>query len=590
MKRIKLQKVVSVLLCLAMLFSAVGCGKSEKEEEKSGTTAEATGENASSESVGKKNTEVVELSVDLAGSNGGSTENVPWFENYLAENLGLVLRSSTRGSGSMQARIASGEIPDVVTFNDPSVMQEAIDAGLLLDLTQYKDQLPAIFDNDLYAPMVKYQTELTGTGAMYGARIGIGEDDSLYKYASIRWDVYADIGYPEVNSMDDFLTVAKQMQDACPKTPEGEDNYAFILFPEWDGASIFLAANYYYVLLGYEEPYFDICTIKSDGSEEPHSMLEDNGIYYDALKFLFKANQLGLIDPDSPTLTWDEASVKYYNGQALIAPWDWFRSYNSLNNNLEDGIGYEPFLANAFTLAVNADSFVGSSNQWCYTISANAENLDAALKYLNWMYSYEGTMVMDDGPENVLWKYDENGVRVLTEEGKRIQKEGIDKGSYEMPGGGTLNDLAVTNSYSGNVMLGRTIYPGDGQMINIGLEYQNLEESKLAKDWYRVNGEFNITDYSKVWDGKSGSKLVKRSPAFSFKTELSNDAQEILANIEPVLNTASWKMVFAENEVEFESLWKNAQEDCEKLGVDQVVEEIKEIWNNATNLSAQYFD
>lgn len=584
MKGKKLQKIVSVLLCLAMLLSMVACGKTEEENVKNDVSEEGKGD----ESTVKENDEVVELNVFFsAGSNGGSTENVPWYDNYLAENLGLVLRSRAMGDGVLQSMIASGEIPDLVTFNDPSMMQEAIDAGLLLDLTQYKEQLPAIFENDLYSSMVKYQTDQTGTGAMYGTRIGVGQDTNLFKYASIRWDVYASIGYPEINSMDELLDVAKQMQEACPTTPEGEPNYAFIMFSDWDGASLFLAANYYYTLLGYEEPYCSVCLIKSDGSEEPVSMIEDNGVYYDALKFLFKANQMGLVDPDSPTLTWEEASVRYNNGQALLAPWDWFRGYNALNNNLEEGIGYAPLLANAFTTAVNADSYVGTSNQWCYAISANAENLDAALKYLNWLYSYEGAMVTTKGPEGVLWEYDEAGNRVMTEAGEKAQLEGTAT-LYELPGGGTISDLATTNSFNGQSMTGQTIYPDDGKPVDIGYEYTALAEDKLFQDWYRVNGEFNMSDYSKVWDGETGNKLIKRSPAFSYTTSLSDESKELLTGINPVMNTASWQMVFAKDEAEFDALWEQMKEDLETLGIEQVVEEAKEIWNTSKEMAEKY--
>lgn len=582
MKRKKLQKVVSVLLCLLMLLAVAACGKTEDGKTQEGTSKEASSKETDSASAEKGNQEVTELNVFFPdSSNGGSTENVPWFDNYIAENLGIVLRSRPMADGILQSMIASGEIPDIVTLH-PDTYKAALDAGLLLDLSQYKEQLPAIFENELYDSMVEAQTD--ENGSMYGSRIAVGTDSTLFKYGSIRWDVYAKIGYPEINTMDDLLDVAKQMQDACPTTPEGEPNYAFIMFSDWDGATPFLLANYYYTLLGYEEAYCQVCTIKSDGSEDPQAMLDDGSVYYDALKFMFKANQMGLLDPDSPTLTWEEAGARYNNGQALIAPWDWFRVYNKLGNNYEDGIGYTPFLANAFTYAVNSDSVVGSSNGWCYGISANAENLDAALKYLNWSYSYEGMMVQTMGPEGVLWKYDESGSRVLTEGGEKARKEGT-IGTYEMPGGGTIGDLSATNSFSGGSMTNETVYPGDGKPVNLSYAYKTIQEGKLFEDWYRVNGEFDIGDYPKVWDGKTGNKVVKRSVAFGYTPDFSDEAKELLGAIKPVMNTASWKMIFAKDEAEFDTLWKQMQKDCKELGIDQVVEEVKEIWKTSKELA-----
>ena len=588
MKRKKLQKAVSVLLCLLMLFTVAACGKTEDGKTQEGTSKETSGKKTDSESAEKGNQEVTELNVFFPdSSNGGSTENVPWFDNYIAENLGVVLRSRPMVDGVLQSMIASGEIPDLVTFSNLELMQDAIDAGLLLDLTQYKEQLPAIFENDLFSDMVKAQTDKTGTGAMYGTRIDVGQCSSLFAYATVRWDVYKKIGYPEINTMDDLLDVAKQMQDACPTTPEGEPNYAFIMFSDWDGATPFLLSSYYYTWLGYAETYQNVCTIKNDGSEEPQSVLEDGSVYYDALKFMFKANQMGLLDPDSPTLTWEEAGAKYHNGQALIVPWDWFRDYNNKDNNYEEGVGYAPLLANAFTYAINADSSVGGSNQWCYGISANAENLDAALRYLNWLYSYEGMMVQVSGPEGVLWKYDESGSRVLTEDGEKVNHDGT-LGVYEMPGGGTLGDLSTTNSFIGSPISRETVYPEDGKPINIFLAYKELDSSKLFEDWYRVNGEFDIQDYSKVWDGKTGNKLVKRSEAFNYTGTLAGEAQDLLAAIKPVMNTASWKMIFAKDEAEFDALWTQLQKDCKELGIDQLVEEVKEIWRASKEMADNY--
>lgn len=582
MKRKKLQKVVSVLLCLLMLLTVAACGKTEDGKTQEGTSKEVSSEKTESASAEKENQEVTELNVYFPdSSNGGSTENVPWFDNYIAENLGIVLRSRPMADGILKSMIASGEIPDIVTLH-PDTYKAALDAGLLLDLAQYKEQLPAIFENELYASMVEVQTD--ENGAMYGSRIGVGPNSGLVTWGAIRWDVYAKIGYPEINTMDDLLDVAKQMQDACPTTPEGEPNYAFIMFSDWDGATPFLLANYYYTRLGYEEAYCQVCTIKNDGSEEPQAMLDDGSVYYDALKFMFKANQMGLLDPDSPTLTWEEAQARYNNGQALIAPWDWFRSYNSLGNNYEEGIGYTPFLANAFTYAVDADAYVGSSNGWCYGISANAENLDAALKYLNWLYSYEGLIVQLNGPEGVWWKYDESGSRVLTEDGEKVAKDGTG-GTYEMPGGGTMSDLAATNSFNGAAVSSWAIYPGDGKYINIFRTYNSLTEGKLFEDWYRVYGEIDIQDYPRVWDGKTGNKIVKRSAAFAYTSDLSDEAKELLSAIKPVMNTASWKMIFAKDEAEFDALWKQMQKDCKELGIDQVVEEVKEIWKTSKELA-----
>ena len=50
----------------------------------------------------------------------------------------------------------------------------------------------------------------------------------------IRYDLYKEIGAPEIKNLDDFLTVLKQMQDLTPQNEDGQNVYAISLFKDWD--------------------------------------------------------------------------------------------------------------------------------------------------------------------------------------------------------------------------------------------------------------------------------------------------------------------------------------------------------------------
>ena len=48
-------------------------------------------------------------------------------------------------------------------------------------------------------------------------------------------------------------------------------------------------------------------------------VVADDGVYKRALQMFFVANQMGLVDPDSPSQDWDTTYSKMCNGQTLFS-------------------------------------------------------------------------------------------------------------------------------------------------------------------------------------------------------------------------------------------------------------------------------
>ena len=51
----------------------------------------------------------------------------------------------------------------------------------------------------------------------------------------IRWDIYKEIGYPQIKDLDGLLNVLKQMQDRARQDTGKDDIYAMSLFKDRDG-------------------------------------------------------------------------------------------------------------------------------------------------------------------------------------------------------------------------------------------------------------------------------------------------------------------------------------------------------------------
>lgn len=93
-------------------------------------------------------------------------------------------------------------------------------------------------------------------------------------------------------------------------------------------------AGAFCALYGYENLGFALG--KVDGSEI-QSVIDSDSMYVRALKFLFEANQKGLIDPESTTQNFDTLQTKFRNGDVLYSFWPWLGAgvYNTTENTSE---------------------------------------------------------------------------------------------------------------------------------------------------------------------------------------------------------------------------------------------------------------
>ena len=92
-------------------------------------------------------------------------------------------------------------------------------------------------------------------------------------------------------------------------------------------------------LYGYEPVGF---ALADSSTKDVQSVIDSDGIYVKALKFLFDANQAGLVDPESTTQNFDTLNAKYTSGQILYSFWPWLGAgyYNSTDNTAA-GKGFE---------------------------------------------------------------------------------------------------------------------------------------------------------------------------------------------------------------------------------------------------------
>ena len=201
--------------------------ESEKKESKVESSSTVESSEVESKPVWDEITEIT-----MFGHHADSTD-IEWFNTMLEEELGITTVFREKNAEVFTTMTASGEGADVMKVMNVSEKNTAIESGLFLDLLPYKDQLPSIFENEAFDAFVKQ--EIDTYGGVYSLPIQVGEMESYASAIDVRWDLYTELGAPEINNMDELLQLIKDMQELYPTTADGTKTYGFSMNTDWDG-------------------------------------------------------------------------------------------------------------------------------------------------------------------------------------------------------------------------------------------------------------------------------------------------------------------------------------------------------------------
>lgn len=586
MKIKKLKRLLTLVLSVSMILTgAAGCGSSGEqqgtetgmgsgeESNAAGTTAEAETETG--------NDEVVTLQVfSLPSNTSGLAEG--WWADILREKVGVeleIIPSGDQGVEKLQALMTSGELPDIVVFNDNKQVENAVIGDMLLAYDDYKELLPNLYANAENSLRYYADNVSNGQGKAYtvGTRIvnTLPTTGTLNWGPYLRYDLYKQIGAPEIKTSDDYLSVLKQMVDIYPQNEDGQKVYAFSLWSDWDGSRMSLGD-----LLGnINGTSYDLCGNFQELNVETNeltSILDENSWYQKTLRLYFDANQLGLLDPDSMTQRFDDATAKAGAGRTVFSWWGWATGGFDTTENHENGIGFMPVMAEDAKILHQGLAPIGCN--WTMSVSKACKNPEAAMRFVDFFFSEEGTMLLYNGPQGIIWDLDENGKPYVTEEGYEYQQDG----NKELPGGGTISqalNYINTKAYDSS-----EIAPTYGVTYDYLLwEKQDYApaDTKLTDEWQEDYGAVDQIDYLTQHDGIAVAPFAPISP-------ISDDLEQISNRVGEVIVEYSWKMVYAADEAEYEALRQEMTERATGMGIDQVNEWYAAEYEKAYEFGQQY--
>lgn len=498
-------------------------------------------------------------------------EQTGWYGKLVKDKFNItlnILAPQVAGDQLYKTRTAAGDLGDLLIV-DNSQLEELIPAGLVLDLTdklKSTKYLSQYVDNH-FKPFNAGFDKVNPEGKIYGLPTFEADtspttfsEEIPYSSPIMPWDYYKGVGAPKLNNLDDLLNVLKQMQEKYPKTPDGKPIVPISLWKDWDGGSmenVRWVSGWY----GFEQPD-GTSTIQLNAKGDIVPLVDDNSMYKKILQFYFKANQMGLIDPDSPTQDWNKVSEKLTNKQVLLLWYSWQRGfYNSIERG-KNGDGNVAIPIADTHIIQSSDAYYGNGR--VFAIGKKAKDPERIMEFMDWLVSPEGLRYYVNGFEGFNYEKTADGKFQLTEVGQTAFQKNTPVPD-EYGGGGYQDGQSKLNTM---IMSDFTFDPDTKEFYNSNYWSATIEANKtaLTTDWQKTYNAENATDYYLK------NNMIDIVP--NINTSLGTDSSDIKnkrSQISDYVKNTSWKMVFAKNQAEFDQLWTKLQKDVVGLGWKDVL-------------------
>lgn len=551
----KAKKIWALLLTAAMVAGlAAGCG-GKKEESGSGTPDENG-------------------VTTLTFYNSDLQEDDPWTDpvaEILTEKTGVKLDTDHpvgEDKERISLMIAEQKFPDMIYAKGDA--GSLIDAGVLIDMTDLIEE---------YGPNIK---------KMYGDefdKLKHSEDDpAIYQLSSyqmggtkyedsgtaqVQFAVLKENNYEVPKSLDEFEKMIKDYLAAHPKTEDGMDMI---------GISLSASDWHWMITLGNPSGYI------AEGAPDNGQWLIDedyNATYKFAsekvreyFQWLNRMYNEGILDPEFATQTHDDYIAKISSGRVLAlfdTLWDYQDGEKILKQDgkLEQTYCGLP-LGMDESVKVPTLMYQGLATGQGVGITTSCENPEAAIKYLDYICSDEGQVLVNWGIEGTNYLVDEDGHRYREQDeidasknDKNYKKTtGVGFHSYPFPQYGVGVEDSTGSTYTTD------------SRDSVIAEYN--EEQKAACEAWGVEAlldifpqpdEFETPDYSPVW---AMSKPVEFD-------EIGNKLDEIAQ--------ASLISCVMAKEADFDKTYDEMLSELEGSGMSEAAEMLTEIVKGKAALS-----
>jgi len=563
----RFKKQLSFIITIILVFALVasGCGKKTEDNSNNSNNSNTASKDTTTTPTGLEpmTIEVYSQPANFQGEQPG------WTAKLLKEKFNVTLNiiaPQVAGGDIFAARSAAGFLGDIVILDNADI-QACIKSGLIFDITEemkkmtsyddfktqldyYNSSLEGVNEGSYYA----WPTEMTNTSPTTFTPTIPGTAPTL------PWDYYAEVGAPEMKDLSDLVKTLRAIQDKHPTNEAGDPSYGITLWPDWDGTSI---ENANQLTKWYGQEVNGSILLDAKGNMIP--LVDDSGAYRRILQFFFEANQAGVVDPDSGTQNWDSVNSKFNSKRAFLIWNDWQQGFWNTTERGNKGENYIIAPVADMSIYQPSDPYFGSGRAFAVGTNDPAKK-ERAMMILDWMSSPEGLETIHGGIYGFTYEdaKDGNGyVRTAAGETALMDNSPVPEefgGGFYADGMLQMNQwmvAGIATNKKNNTTFSATYWPAE------------VEKAKTT----------TINEWSKRFNAENPVDYLKKTNTISVvpfvNVNLPSDSTDIAlirSNCGQLVKDASWKMIFAKDQAEFDSIWNNLKEELDGFNWSELVE------------------
>ena len=561
----KMKKVVAMVSALAMV---------------AGLCTSAAADEAATDSDLSEHVEIT-----IGGINMGSSDTKEGWPNEVVQKLedkfNVTLSLKTYDNESLNLDLSGGNTTDIVQVNDANI-EGVVKGKHAVNLEDYKDIAPNIFsDNMNFRNELMKTYKSNGDGVQYFVTTRVTFDGAEANYGTVlnngyivRWDLYKEIGCPEINNDDDYIEALKKMKENYPETEDGLPVYAMSAYNDSQ-----LHAYFYKGCLA--EGYINLqggIYVQNVTTNELVPDLYDEGVegdtpFWSGVKFYNKLYREGLLDPDCFITKSEDLKEKYNKGQYLGGSVNWYYGTYNENQRTADPETLKEYVTLPSYLGWGNEKNLGGWFGKYFFVSSHSENVERAVMILDYLQSEEFSRDIDSGVEG-RWTTDDSGKPSLTADTVAMKTDGSRLDEWKTSGIGE-SDLSA--------MCGLDYYnvASDGGLIDLWYDEDMLDDSMTyaEKDMCSTLG-IDIPSDTLKKRVEAGTSIDLGTGINAIQMGLPTTPKNIVridSNCEEITMSAIPSLVQAASDEEFEV----AKADLIAQLKDAGAEESVEWWTNA---------
>lgn len=492
-----------------------------------------------------------------------------WFAKVVKDRFNIelnIIAPQVAGDSIYQLRASSGNLGDIVLL-DATQFQDCLQAGLIKDISDKIKDSPNLMKFDTQIKALNTGLPGNSSGKYYGIPTEMMDtsptsfsQERIYSLPQFRWDLYNKIGAPEIKDLDGLIDAFVQLRKVHPTNEKGDPAYPLSLWPDWDGGDGMIGiANVVQLTTWYGDKIKGSAVLTPDNKFYP--LTNKDGSYYKILHFLNKAKRAGVVDPDSGTQDWNSVCAKISNGQVDFIWYTWEIGFWNTSARLADGSAFCFIPVQDQNYYTDSDAYFGSGRIFGVGSKVDDAKYARIMKFLDWYASPEGAQFQHDGIEGFNYKKLSDGRLEQMNDNALMDNLPV---PAEFGGGGYSDGNNAINQWIVNSMCTNPL-TGEIYSTQYWSTYKEKNMTQMRKDWEKKFDAKDATD----WMTKNKRITVSPSVAVALPSD-SADISVIRNSVNKAVCDASWRMIFAKNDAEFDKMWDEMTSEVKGFGFDEL--------------------